>query len=128
MAQLRKCCNHPFLFPNAEAAMDTALGARGGAAAESIVTASGKMQIRDRMLKRLKAKGHRVVIFSQFTRMLDIVDDYLSLRGYGYCRLDGNTNRVQVNTFILFYFIQYYYDFYSTFLQNKYIFNVLCIQ
>ena len=39
--------------------------------------------------------GHRVVVFSQFTRMLDIIDDYLNLRGYLFARLDGGTNRVQ---------------------------------
>jgi SWI/SNF-related matrix-associated actin-dependent regulator of chromatin subfamily A member 5 len=62
---------------------------------ESIITASGKMVMLDRLLKRLKAGGHRAVIFSQFTRMLDIVDDYMRLRGHPFVRLDGGTSRVQ---------------------------------
>ena len=49
----------------------------------------------DRILKRLKDRGHRVVLFSQFTSMLDILQDFLTLRGYQYARLDGSTNRVQ---------------------------------
>lgn len=50
-----------------------------GRAGEDIVTASGKMVILDRLLERLKAKGHRVVLFSQFVRTLDIISDYLDL-------------------------------------------------
>eukprot|EP00466_Bigelowiella_natans_P005996 jgi/Bigna1/45102/e_gw1.111.20.1 len=93
MMQLRKCCCHPFLFAGAEdsirgAAMDMTCD-------ESIVQASGKMENLDRLLSALKAKGHRVVIFSQFTRFLDIVDDYLRMRNYEFARLDGATNRVQ---------------------------------
>ena len=63
---------------------------------ESIVESSGKMETLDRLLRRLKAKGHRVVLFSQFTRFLDIIDDYLNMRGYSFVRLDGQVNRVQV--------------------------------
>jgi SNF2 family DNA or RNA helicase len=61
---------------------------------EEIVTASGKMVMLDRLLAKLHLKGHRVVLFSQYTRTLDIIHDYLSLRGYRHCRLDGSTNRV----------------------------------
>ena len=99
LMQLRKCCNHPFLFPNAEAAVQVAAQKNGetwdGRCNESIVEASGKMRTLDILLRRLKLKGHRVVIFSQFTRMLDIIDDYLNMRGYQFARLDGSTNRVQ---------------------------------
>jgi len=97
MMQLRKVCNHPFLFPNAEAAVEASFssGAWKGQCTESIVTSSGKMEMLDRLLRRLKSKGHRVVIFSQFTQMLDIVDDFLVMRGYEFARLDGSTNRVQ---------------------------------
>ena len=65
--------------------------------------ASGKMQVLDRLLAKLKAKGHRVVIFSQFKMVLDVLDDYLRWKGYVFSRLDGSTNRVQrtvdINTF-----------------------------
>jgi SWI/SNF-related matrix-associated actin-dependent regulator of chromatin subfamily A member 5 len=87
LAQLRKASNHPYLFPDAETDP-------GEEPTDEIVTASGKMVILDRLLVKLKEKGHRVVIFSQYTRTLDILDDYLNWRGYTHCRLDGQTNRV----------------------------------
>jgi SWI/SNF-related matrix-associated actin-dependent regulator of chromatin subfamily A member 5 len=65
-----------------------------GSASEEIVTASGKMVMLDKLLARLQAKGHRVVLFSQFTQTLDVINDYLELRGYRHCRLDGQTNRI----------------------------------
>eukprot|EP01034_Spumella_vulgaris_P021358 gene21358-27388_t len=87
-AQLRKAANHPFLFPgNEKITLD-------GSATEDIVEASGKMKVLDKLLAALKAKGHRVVLFSQFTRTLDIISDYLDMRGYRHTRLDGSTNRV----------------------------------
>jgi SWI/SNF-related matrix-associated actin-dependent regulator of chromatin subfamily A member 5 len=49
----------------------------------------------DQLLSKLKAKGHRVVLFSQFNMMLDIIEDFLRLRGLKYKRLDGSTNRVR---------------------------------
>lgn len=58
------------------------------------MTSSGKMVVLDLLLRRLKLRGHRVVLFSQYTRTLDIIGDYLDLRGYSHCRLDGSTNRV----------------------------------
>ena len=58
-------------------------------------SASGKIETLVRLLRRLKVKGHRVVIFSQFTRFMDIVDDFLNMAGYSFVRLDGSTNRVQ---------------------------------
>ncbi|TYZ63820.1 hypothetical protein PybrP1_007352 [[Pythium] brassicae (nom. inval.)] len=83
--QLRKCCNHPFLF-------DEALDGRGEVATdERLVTASGKLQVLDKMLARLQRAGHKVLIFSQMTRVLDILEDFVDLRGYRSCRLDGNT-------------------------------------
>ncbi|KAH9255375.1 hypothetical protein BASA81_006494 [Batrachochytrium salamandrivorans] len=88
MMQLRKCCNHPYLFPGAEPDFD-------GSTSEDLVSASGKLQTLDILLRILKEKGHRVVIFSQFTSMLDILSDFLHLRNYKHARLDGGTNRVQ---------------------------------
>lgn len=48
-----------------------------------------------RLLPKLQVGGHRVLIFSQFTKMLDILADYCRLRKFHYARLDGSTNRVQ---------------------------------
>lgn len=59
-----------YLFPGAESNTEDDC-------TEEIVTASGKMVVLDRLLTKLKAKGHRVVIFSQYTRTLDILNDYL---------------------------------------------------
>jgi SNF2 family DNA or RNA helicase len=81
--QLRKCCNHPFLFD--EEPTD------GSIDDEKLVTAAGKMQVLDKMLSLLLGKKHKILIFSQMTRMLDILEDYLILRRYQYCRLDGQT-------------------------------------
>jgi SWI/SNF-related matrix-associated actin-dependent regulator of chromatin subfamily A member 5 len=82
--QLRKCCNHPYLFPNQE---DRSLNPMG----EHLVTNCGKMVLLDKLLGKMKPRGHRVLIFSQMTRMLDILEDYLLSKGYLYCRIDGNT-------------------------------------
>eukprot|EP01034_Spumella_vulgaris_P021260 gene21260-27283_t len=95
LSQLRKASNHPYLFPGAEDPDN-----QGGPCGEDIVTASGKMMVLDRLLAKLQAKGHRVVLFSQFTRTLDIIHDYLEMRGYNHCRLDGSTNRVLREVYI----------------------------
>lgn len=53
---------------------------------------SGKMQLLNKLLPKLKSRGSRVLIFSQMTRLLDILEDYLRLVGHEYCRIDGNTD------------------------------------
>ena len=87
LMQLRKCCNHPYLFEGADP--------DPGVTDESLIEASGKVHVLDRLLTKLKARGHRVVLFSQFTTTLDLLDDVLRFRGYEFSRLDGGTNRVQ---------------------------------
>lgn len=52
--------------------------------------ASGKLWLLDHLLSYLKAKNHRVLLFSQFTSMLDIIQDYLDWRELSYVRLDGS--------------------------------------
>lgn len=56
-----------------------------------LILDSGKFQELDRLLPKLKAEGHRVLIFSQFTMMLDILERYLDTRDHGYLRIDGQT-------------------------------------
>ncbi|KAJ2707561.1 ATP-dependent DNA helicase Hrp3, partial [Coemansia spiralis] len=85
MVELKKASNHPFLFPNAETQQDTKEEVLRG-----LVTNSGKMVLLDKLLAKLKSGGHRVLIFSQMVRMLDILADYMSLRGYSFQRLDGS--------------------------------------
>ncbi|WZZ30968.1 hypothetical protein YC2023_014369 [Brassica napus] len=82
--QLRKCCNHPYLFQGAEPGPPYTTG-------DHLVTNAGKMVLLDKLLPKLKERDSRVLIFSQMTRLLDILEDYLMYRGYQYCRIDGNT-------------------------------------
>lgn len=58
---------------------------------DKLILSSGKFKYLDTLLPKLKEDGHRVLIFSQFTMMLDIVERYLEIRKHGYCRLDGST-------------------------------------
>jgi len=84
LMQLRKCVNHPYLFEGAEQPPFTN--------DERLVKNSGKLDLLDKLLPRLKKDGHRVLIFSQMTRMLDILEDYCFWREYEYCRIDGSTS------------------------------------
>lgn len=58
---------------------------------DQLIVASGKFRQLDELLPNLKRDGHRVLIFSQFVMMLDIMEKYLDIRKYGYLRLDGQT-------------------------------------
>jgi Helicase conserved C-terminal domain len=58
---------------------------------EHLVENCGKLSMVDKLLKRLYEKGHRVLLFTQMTRVLDILEDFMVMRGYKYCRIDGNT-------------------------------------
>jgi chromodomain-helicase-DNA-binding protein 1 len=84
--QLKKVSNHPYLFENAE---DTS----AKDPLEALIRNSGKMILLDKLLVRLKETGHRVLIFSQMVRMLDILADYLTARGFHFQRLDGSLSR-----------------------------------
>ncbi|XP_063074711.1 SWI/SNF-related matrix-associated actin-dependent regulator of chromatin subfamily A member 5 [Engraulis encrasicolus] len=84
LMQLRKCCNHPYLFDGAEPGPPYTTDLH-------LVVNSGKMAVLDKLLPKMKAQGSRVLIFSQMTRVLDILEDYCMWRNYGYCRLDGQT-------------------------------------
>ncbi|OAY27785.1 ISWI chromatin-remodeling complex ATPase CHR11 isoform X1 [Manihot esculenta] len=82
--QLRKCCNHPYLFQGAEPGPPYTTG-------DHLIMNAGKMVLLDKLLPKLKERDSRVLIFSQMTRLLDILEDYLMFCGYLYCRIDGNT-------------------------------------
>ncbi|KAK3349436.1 chromatin remodelling complex ATPase chain ISW1 [Lasiosphaeria hispida] len=82
--QLRKCCNHPYLFEGAEPGPPYTTD-------EHLIFNSGKMLVLDKLLKRLQKQGSRVLIFSQMSRLLDILEDYCVFRQYKYCRIDGGT-------------------------------------
>jgi SWI/SNF-related matrix-associated actin-dependent regulator of chromatin subfamily A member 5 len=82
--QLRKCCNHPYLFEGAEPGPPYTTD-------EHLIFNAGKMVMLDRLLVRLKKAGSRVLIFSQMSRLLDILEDYCVFRDFKYCRIDGGT-------------------------------------
>ncbi len=67
---------------------------------EELIATSGKLAVLDKLLLSLFKKGHRTCIFSQFTSMLNILEDYCILRGWRYCRFDGSTPRAQRNHII----------------------------
>lgn len=83
--QLRKCCNHPYLFEGAEPGPPFTTD-------EHLVFNSQKMVILDKLLKKFQREGSRVLIFSQMSRMLDILEDYCMFRSFEYCRIDGQTD------------------------------------
>ena len=116
---LRHCCNHPWLIkPVEEEALVALEGERSRRppktvrektdpaywrqvekeleAADSaryvsrLVGSSGKLVLLDKLLPKLKADGHRVLLFSQFTKLLDLLEDFIDYRGWGYERIDGS--------------------------------------
>ncbi|TNJ29609.1 putative DNA-dependent ATPase [Giardia muris] len=82
--QLRKCSDHPYLFPGVEP--------EPFKEGEHIINVSGKMVIMDKIIVRIKSIGEKVLVFCQMTSMLNIIEDYLRFRGYAYCRIDGSTD------------------------------------
>uniref|UniRef100_A0A3B3S529 Chromodomain helicase DNA binding protein 4 n=1 Tax=Paramormyrops kingsleyae TaxID=1676925 RepID=A0A3B3S529_9TELE len=84
---LKKCCNHPYLFP--AAAMEAPKMPNGMYDGSALTKAAGKLMLLHKMLKKLKEGGHRVLIFSQMTKMLDLLEDFLENEGYKYERIDG---------------------------------------
>ena len=79
--ELRKVCNHPLLnYPFFSERTN-----------EFSVRSCGKLWILDRILVKLQYTGHRVLLFSTMTKLLDILEDYLQWRGLIYRRIDGTT-------------------------------------
>ncbi|XP_019163808.1 PREDICTED: protein CHROMATIN REMODELING 5 isoform X2 [Ipomoea nil] len=91
VVELKKCCNHPFLFESADHGYGGDANFFGSTKLERVILSSGKLVILDKLLDRLHETKHRVLIFSQMVRMLDILAEYLSLKGFQFQRLDGST-------------------------------------
>lgn len=95
LMQLRKVCNHPYQIPNAEPE-PFELG-------DHIIRASGKFMVLEKLVEELVVKQRKkILIFSGFTKMLDLVEEFLSIRGgdgssYRSVRLDGGTARARRN-------------------------------
>lgn len=97
--QLRKACNHPFLF-------DWPIDPKTNTPVlnEQLATQSGKVLLLDRLLTALFDRGHKVLVFSQMTKMLDILEDWATeIKGWPVCRIDGSvpqdSRRQQIDDF-----------------------------
>ncbi|KAJ3072793.1 hypothetical protein HDU98_002872 [Podochytrium sp. JEL0797] len=118
--QLRKICNHPYLFdvPNDAAEKDfdyfstqEVKAVKEGPSKDEIavrlpdiVACSGKMLMLERLLPELFKRGHKVLIFSQMTRQLDLLADWFEfIKKWQFCRIDGNVSiesrREQIHNF-----------------------------
>ncbi|KAL7626689.1 transcriptional regulator [Parahypoxylon ruwenzoriense] len=84
--QLRKLCNHPFVFDEVENQMNPT-----NTSNDLLWRTAGKFELLDRILPKYKATGHRVLMFFQMTAIMDIMEDFLRFRGIQYLRLDGTT-------------------------------------
>merc|ERR1711997_1435348 len=90
--QLRKLCNHPFMFQQVEESYAKHIGSPTDVVSgPDIYRASGKFELMDRILPKLKASGHRVLMFCQMTQCMTIIEDYFNFKGYKFLRLDGMT-------------------------------------
>jgi ATP-dependent helicase STH1/SNF2 len=84
--QFRKICNHPYVFDEVEDSINPAR-----LTDRNLFRVAGKFELLDRILPKLKAAGHRVLIFFQMTQVMNIMEDYLRWRDLTYLRLDGQT-------------------------------------
>ncbi|CAO3640243.1 unnamed protein product [Cunninghamella blakesleeana] len=84
--QLRKICNHPFVFEGVENAVNPSRQSN-----DMLYRTAGKFELLDRMLPKLRETGHRVLIFFQMTQIMSIMEDFMNYRGFAYLRLDGST-------------------------------------
>ncbi|CAM9375670.1 unnamed protein product, partial [Discosporangium mesarthrocarpum] len=87
--ELKKTCNHPYLCRP-----------RPGASIDDLIKAASKLTLLDKMLKKLYLSGNRVLVFSQMTAMLDILQDYAVDRKFGFRRIDGDTVSVDRQRYI----------------------------
>ncbi|XP_037495642.1 chromatin structure-remodeling complex protein SYD [Jatropha curcas] len=87
--ELRNICNHPYLSQLHVDEVDNLIPKHF---LPPIVRLCGKLEMLDRLLPKLKATDHRVLFFSTMTRLLDVMEEYLSMKKYRYLRLDGHTS------------------------------------
>jgi len=91
LMQLRKCLCHPFIYSDEieEKVDDDEISHK------NLVEASAKLELLNLMLPKLKERGHRVLIFSQFLGMLDVAEDFLDGLGMKHARLDGSVSSME---------------------------------
>ena len=86
LMQLRKLCNHPFVFEDVENQMNPNLVNN-----DMLWRTAGKFELLDRILPKFEKTGHRVLMFFQMTQIMNIMEDFLRMRGITFLRLDGST-------------------------------------
>ncbi|GAV59961.1 SNF2_N domain-containing protein/Helicase_C domain-containing protein/Chromo domain-containing protein/PHD domain-containing protein/DUF1086 domain-containing protein/DUF1087 domain-containing protein/CHDCT2 domain-containing protein [Cephalotus follicularis] len=82
--ELRKLCCHPYMLEGVEPDIEDA-----NEAYKQFLESSGKLQLLDKMMVKLKEQGHRVLIYTQFQHMLDLLEDYCTNKKWQYERIDG---------------------------------------
>ncbi|KAB8416334.1 hypothetical protein FH972_024854 [Carpinus fangiana] len=86
LMQMRKLCNHPFVFEEVETQVNPT-----GINNDLLWRTAGKFELLDRVLPKFRATGHRVLMFFQMTQIMNIMEDFMRLRDIPYLRLDGGT-------------------------------------
>lgn len=86
LMQLRKICQHPYLFESVEDKISPSQ-----LIDDKIIRSSGKIELLARTLPKFFATGHRILIFFQMTKVMDIMEDFLKMMGWKHLRLDGGT-------------------------------------
>eukprot|EP00340_Litonotus_pictus_P005588 CAMPEP_0170515282 /NCGR_PEP_ID=MMETSP0209-20121228/1721_1 /TAXON_ID=665100 ORGANISM="Litonotus pictus, Strain P1" /NCGR_SAMPLE_ID=MMETSP0209 /ASSEMBLY_ACC=CAM_ASM_000301 /LENGTH=1089 /DNA_ID=CAMNT_0010799683 /DNA_START=4 /DNA_END=3273 /DNA_ORIENTATION=+ len=86
LMQLKKVCNHPYLFPKVEQGPPFITG-------DHLIENSMKLFILDKLLQLKISQGSKVLVFSQMVTLINILDDYCRYRNYKFCRIDGSTSR-----------------------------------
>ncbi|PQQ21046.1 CHD3-type chromatin-remodeling factor PICKLE [Prunus yedoensis var. nudiflora] len=82
--ELRKLCCHPYMLEGVEPDIEDS-----NESYKQLLESSGKLQLLDKMMVKLKEQGHRVLIYSQFQHMLDLLEDYCTFKKWQYERIDG---------------------------------------
>ncbi|KAF8989045.1 hypothetical protein BDZ89DRAFT_1055283, partial [Hymenopellis radicata] len=95
LMQLRKICQHPFLFESVEDRVSPS-----GLIDEKLIRTSGKIELLSRVLPKFFATDHRVLIFFQMTKVMDIMEDFMKMMNWKYLRLDGGTKTEERASFV----------------------------
>lgn len=96
---LRKICNHASLVANNDGSIHPSLQDDSSSSEDefddeddAIADQSGKLQVLSKILPLWKQQGHKVIIFTQWRKMLNIIERFTNMQGWNYARMDGNTN------------------------------------
>ena len=112
--QLRKCCNHPFLMRELQIELTKDCNSQAEYL-DTLITCSGKMILLDKLLEKIIKEDSKVLIFSQFTNMLILIEEYLKIKALPFEKIDGgvkakerqnsidrfNSPQCKVNVFLL---------------------------